>query len=55
VLILLAVAAGTYLYISASDLIPETHETGRANKITTLVAFAVGVLLMILIGLIFAE
>ena len=37
--ILLALAAGTFIYVAASDLIPQTHEK---NNLQNLIAFIVG-------------
>ena len=48
--ILLALGAGTFLYVAASDLIPETHR--RNQSLRNLGAFLIGVLLIILISLI---
>ncbi len=41
--ILLALAAGTFIYVAASDLIPETHEK---NNIQNLVAFIIGAIVI---------
>lgn len=47
--ILLGLAAGTFIYVAASDLIPHTH--GNQN-FRTLISFLVGALLIILLSLI---
>ncbi len=47
--ILLALAAGTFIYVSASDLIPQTH--GRQN-LKTMVSFLLGAFVIILISMI---
>lgn len=40
----LAIAAGNFIYIAASDLIPEIHEdVGRENKFVTAIIFAIGI------------
>ncbi len=41
--VLLALAAGTFIYVAASDLIPETHEK---NNIQNLVAFIIGAIVI---------
>jgi ZIP family zinc transporter/zinc and cadmium transporter len=41
--ILLALAAGTFIYVAASDLIPQTHEK---NNFQNLIAFIVGAFLI---------
>ncbi|MFX1508128.1 MAG: ZIP family metal transporter [Promethearchaeota archaeon] len=48
--ILLALAAGTFIYVAASDLIPQTHEK---NNLQNLIAFIVGALFIYGISLIF--
>jgi ZIP family zinc transporter/zinc and cadmium transporter len=48
--ILLALAAGSFIYVGASDLIPETHENYK--KMNALY-FVIGILFVILIGYIF--
>ena len=48
--ILLALGAGTFLYVAASDLIPETHR--RNQSLRNLGAFLIGVFLIILISMI---
>ena len=48
--ILLALAAGTFIYVAASDLIPQTHEK---NNIQNLVAFIVGAFFIYGISLLF--
>ncbi|MFW9990481.1 MAG: ZIP family metal transporter [Candidatus Odinarchaeota archaeon] len=50
--VLLGLAAGTFVYVAASDLIPETHEK---DNIKNLLAFLVGALLILLIAAIFAN
>ena len=47
--ILLGLAAGTFIYVAASDLIPHTH--GNQN-FRTLISFLVGAILIILLSLI---
>ena len=47
--ILLGLAAGTFIYVAASDLIPQTH--GNQN-FRTLISFLVGAILIILLSLI---
>lgn len=39
-------AAGNFIYIAASDLIPEMHKSEGRNKITALALFFVGILFM---------
>jgi ZIP family zinc transporter/zinc and cadmium transporter len=46
--ILLALAAGTFVYISASDLIPQTHGT---QNLKTMFSFLLGAVLIVLISL----
>ena len=48
--ILLALGAGTFIYVAASDLIPETHRRNQSSR--NLVAFLLGVVLIFLISLI---
>lgn len=48
---LLAVAAGSFLYVAASDLIPEIHKKSRVlNIVLTLLGAAVPFLVSVLIG-----
>jgi ZIP family zinc transporter/zinc and cadmium transporter len=47
--ILLALAAGTFIYVSASDLIPQTHGT---QNLKTMFSFLLGAVLIVLISLI---
>lgn len=47
--ILLGIAAGTFIYVAASDLIPQTH--GSQNY-RTLISFAIGAIVILLITLI---
>jgi ZIP family zinc transporter/zinc and cadmium transporter len=47
--ILLALAAGTFVYVSASDLIPQTHGT---QNLKTMFSFLLGAVLIVLISLI---
>ena len=47
--ILLALAAGTFLYVSASDLIPQTHGT---QNVKTMFSFLLGAFIILLISLI---
>lgn len=47
--ILLGLAAGTFIYVAASDLIPHTH--GNQN-FRTLISFLVGAILIILLSLV---
>ncbi|MHA1940266.1 MAG: ZIP family metal transporter [Candidatus Hodarchaeales archaeon] len=46
--VLLALAAGTFIYVSASDLIPNTHS---AQNLKTMIAFLLGAVLIIVISL----
>jgi len=46
--ILLAVAAGSFIYVAASDLIPETHQE---NNVRNLISFLLGSILIYLISL----
>lgn len=49
--ILLAIAAGSFLYVAASDLIPEIHRKSKcANIVLTLVGVMVPVIIEILLG-----
>jgi len=48
--ILLALAAGTFIYVAASDLIPQTHEK---NNLQNLIAFIVGAFFIYVISLVF--
>ncbi|UCG89937.1 MAG: ZIP family metal transporter [Candidatus Heimdallarchaeota archaeon] len=48
--ILLALAAGTFIYVAASDLIPQTHEK---NNLQNLIAFIVGAFFIYGISLFF--
>ncbi|MFX0065790.1 MAG: ZIP family metal transporter [Candidatus Hermodarchaeota archaeon] len=48
--ILLALAAGTFLYVAASDLIPETHESNNRKNV---VAFVIGSAFIFLITMLF--
>lgn len=50
--ILIALAAGSFLYIGASDLVPETHE--RYNKLNA-AYLILGILFVIIISLIFSS
>jgi zinc and cadmium transporter len=53
---LLPFAAGGFLYIAMSDLIPELHKEPKMSKsIFNFVLFAVGILFMLFIKLCFAE
>ena len=47
--ILLALAAGTFVYVSASDLIPQTHGT---QNLKTMLSFLTGAFLIVIISLI---
>ncbi|MHA1993362.1 MAG: ZIP family metal transporter [Candidatus Hodarchaeales archaeon] len=47
--ILLALAAGTFIYVSASDLIPQTH---GSQNLKTMVSFLLGAFVIILISFI---
>ena len=47
--ILLALAAGTFIYVSASDLIPQTHGT---QNLKTMVSFLLGAVVIVLISFI---
>ncbi len=49
---LLAVAAGSFMYIGASDLLPETHKNFRISNILLVLS---GVVLVYTIGLFFGE
>lgn len=49
--VLLGLAAGTFIYVAASDLIPETHES---NNRRNLLAFFAGSIFILLITMIFA-
>ena len=52
--IFLAVAAGHFIYIAASDLIPQLHEKSRGKKdIGSIVIFVLGILTIYLSSLIF--
>jgi len=52
--IFLAVAAGHFIYIAASDLIPELHEKSRGKKdIGSILIFVLGILTIYLSSLIF--
>lgn len=52
--IFLAIAAGHFIYIAASDLIPELHEKSRGKRdIGSILIFALGILTIYLSGLIF--
>lgn len=46
---LIPFAGGSFLYISASDLIPELHKTENKEKLMSLAIFGIGVLMMMLI------
>jgi zinc and cadmium transporter len=46
---LLALAAGTFIYVSASDLIPQTH---GIQNLRTMFSFLLGALLIVLISFI---
>ena len=46
---LIPFAGGSFLYIAASDLIPELHKTEKKEKLLSLVVFGLGILLMVLI------
>lgn len=46
--ILLALAAGSFIYVAASDLIPETHQK---NNVRNLISFLLGAILIYLISL----
>ncbi|UCG00856.1 MAG: ZIP family metal transporter [Candidatus Heimdallarchaeota archaeon] len=48
--ILLALAAGTFIYVAASDLIPQTHEK---NNLQNLIFFIIGALLIYVMSLFF--
>ncbi|MFX1285509.1 MAG: ZIP family metal transporter [Promethearchaeota archaeon] len=48
--VLLALAAGTFIYVAASDLIPQTHEK---NNLQNLIAFIVGAFFIYGISLFF--
>lgn len=51
---LLAFAAGGFLYISASDLVPELHrDPDRTNSLKSFVLFLVGIALMVFMKLYF--
>ncbi|MHA1226734.1 MAG: ZIP family metal transporter [Candidatus Hodarchaeales archaeon] len=47
--LMLSLAAGTFIYVAASDLIPETHES---HCLKNLFAFAIGAIFIALISLI---
>ncbi len=47
--ILLGIAAGTFIYVAASDLIPQTH---GSQNFRTLTSFAIGAIVILLITLI---
>ncbi|MCP4648250.1 MAG: ZIP family metal transporter [bacterium] len=47
--LLVPFAAGNFIYIAASDLIPEMHKTEGTNKAVSILAFGVGLLFMLLI------
>ena len=52
--IFLAVAAGHFIYIAASDLIPELHEKSRGKRdIGSILIFVLGILIIYLSSLIF--
>ncbi len=47
---LVPIAAGGFLYVAATDLIPETHkETHRGKSILNLIFFVIGILIMYLL------
>lgn len=49
--IFLALTAGFFIYISASDLIPQIHEKYKENKkINHLVSFIIGIILVLAMG-----
>ncbi|MFX0206876.1 MAG: ZIP family metal transporter [Candidatus Hodarchaeota archaeon] len=50
--LMLAIAAGTFIYVSAADLIPETHES---NNLKNLIAFLIGAVFIYILTLTFAE
>ncbi len=45
--ILLAIAAGTFIYVAASDLIPQTH---GAQNIRTMISFIIGAIVIYLLA-----
>ena len=50
----LAVAAGHFIYIAASDLIPEIHEdTGKGSKYSTIFLFLLGIIVVYIFTTIF--
>lgn len=50
----LALAAGHFTYIAASDLIPEIHEnTKNANKYSSLVSFSLGITIVLIFTMVF--
>jgi zinc and cadmium transporter len=52
--VLIAVAAGSFIYISASDLIPELHKEPKLiRSMTSYGSFIIGILLMYLIKILF--
>lgn len=52
--ILLSISAGTFLYISACDLLPELHRSNE-EKMRRLLFFLIGILISSLSGLIFTH
>ncbi len=50
--ILLAISAGVFLYLGASDFLPEVGEGKRKEAIKELFLFALGVAIMILLGIV---
>jgi zinc and cadmium transporter len=47
--LIIAFTAGTFLYISASDLIPEVHRRANARDIRHIIMFFAGILIVLLI------
>jgi zinc and cadmium transporter len=47
--LLVPFAAGNFIYIAASDLIPEMHRSEGAGKFVSILVFALGLLFMLLI------
>ncbi|MFX1511251.1 MAG: ZIP family metal transporter [Promethearchaeota archaeon] len=46
---ILAIAAGTFIYVASADLIPETHES--EGKVVNLIAFLIGAILIYSLGI----
>jgi zinc and cadmium transporter len=43
-------AAGNFIYIAASDLIPEMHKSDGIARVTSILVFSLGVLFMYVIA-----